>query len=709
MTDEIKIKFTIDAAQALEAAAKQRDEVAKLEKAWNEAGDAAKKAAIEATRSSVWKTLNTDVNKLGEAFEKSNPKMAGFAASAQRVFKGVAMGVGAFAAVGAAAIAFGAQLEQHQQTVNRLGDAYAHVTVATNGAISAQQALTLRGQIQAAGVQVNAQQLGTLTRAVREYALATGNDANEAVEKLTNAIVNNSEDALSELGLAQARASSSTQTLSNVVRELENRYRGVAPAARTFNEDLAKVPDALMALGGEAMRNALSGLEQLGNRLSSTGRGATSFFRAAAAGWRELIEAGDTLRNRDQQQRSTENMEQRRQQRERTSAAFREGRVQLSEVNTANFGDLSDLTVQERGRVNRAANPLFAVGASISESVNRELSAIADERLQRQAAEGQRELQRARNAADVERKVRKLGDSAESTANQLTNVQRAAAMGLRRRGGVTALGAEEFSDLLGRLAAPGDDELNAEAASRTKAEAAFAEERAGVDRDRARQQRRFERDRQTRVQSVSQGRSVGAGIQRGLGVSADVLETEAKLTQGYADSIVGAFDKIGSAITRHVELVASGQETIGQAVLAGTHEVTKAIAMEALPRSLMELAAGFAALANPVTAPTAPLHFTAAAVYGGVAAGAGLVAGVTGALGGAGAPAAAAGATGAARAASGATPPPREEAAAPVSIYLNSTVPPGPRELQTLVAATRQSNRYQLDSRAQMVPRSVRA
>jgi hypothetical protein len=103
---------------------------------------------------------------------------------------------------------------------------------------------------------------------------------------------------------------------------------------------------------------------------------------------------------------------------------------------------------------------------------------------------------------------------------------------------------------------------------------------------------------------------------------------------------------------------------------------------------------------------TAPAHFTAAAIYGGVAAGAGLVAGVTGAAM-AGAPAAAGAAnTSSARAASGRTAPSAPESAAPVTIVVSSLVPPGPRELQGLVNAQRQAARYGIDRKA---PRMVRA
>lgn len=557
--DTIKIEVEIEPRAAIAALSKLDGAYDALEKT--------DKKFTSSSRSS-WKLLTTDIDKLGGALEKSHPKLHAFGSSVGNVAKGVAMGAGAVAAFAIAAAKLTGEIEQNDAAVRRLGDAYGAITVATNGAVSAQQALSLQGSIQTAGIRVSAQQLAVLSRATREYALATGNDAAHAVEKLTNAIVNNSEDALSELGLAQARAATSTETLANMTRLLEERYRGVAPAARTFNEDLAKVPDALMALSGEAMRNALSGLEQLGNRFSSTGRGATDFFRQAAAGWRELIEAGDTLRNRDQQQRSTENMERGRQQRERTSQWFREGNVRLNEVNAANFGDLSSLSAAERARVNRAANPLFWTGGSASESVNRELAMLADERLQRQGAEGQRELQRAEQAADVQRKLRKLGDSAEHAAHQLTNVQRAAAMGLRSRGGVNAPDANEFSDQLGRLAAPTEGELSAEAAARTKSEAAFAEERAGAERDREQSSRRANRDRETRRQARSSSPLGRLGA--ALGLERDDITGALKPLNALDMGVKGLASTLGvlqSGFAEFFTTVASGAMSAGDAAI----------------------------------------------------------------------------------------------------------------------------------------------
>lgn len=705
------------AAQAAKKAADEKEAAAK--RAAQAAEYEAKKVAEAAARAQeahrrAWRFVTTDVDKLGASFRDAHPKITRFAEGIANVAAGVAAGVGGMVALGTAAAQLLATVEQQDAAVRRLGSAYEAVSAATNGAMSAQQALTLQGQIQSAGIQVNSQQLGLLARAARDYALATGNDAAQAVEKLTNAIVNNSEDALSELGLAQARATTSTQTLANMTRELEQRFQGTAPAARTLGEDLQKLPEVIQSIGASAASAAAGGLARFIDAVNGAG--------TAARIWQDIVGYRDTQRNLEQQRRSQAAMNARADQRERTNTLFREGNVRINEANAANFGSLSTLTEQERSRVNRAANPLFWNGANASESVNRELAAISEERMQRQAAEGQRALAMSEIAAGIERKMRKTGDqmaaagaSAEQLAERLMKAKEAVSTSLidlvsaaseavggrgfrnRFQSAASALGlegetAEQQADLFGGIA----DSMEGGGSTARAA--------------RSRRSRIAGRNRETRAQALQQDRSVGGGMLRGLGVNGDALETEAKLSQGYADTIVGAYSKIGDAITRHVELVASGQETIGQAMLNGVHEVTKALAMEALPKSLMELAAGFAALANPITAPTAPLHFTAAAVYGSVAAGAGIVAGVTGALGAGQSAGASSGAraTGSARAASGASPRPAQEAAAPVTIYLSSIVPPGPRELQGLVNATAQAGRYNLDRRRDMVPRAVR-
>jgi len=710
--DKINIQIDVETRAAIA-------ELAKIEKATREVEKETKKLTLA---QAAWKAANTDLGQLTKGWR-----------DAGEVFAKVGL---AFAGVTAAGVAFAAHIEQQNRAVSRLGPAYHAVTAATNGVITATQALTLQGQIQAAGVQVNERAMAALTRQAREWADATGNDASQAIEKLTNAVVNNSEDALSEMNLAMARGSTSAQTLANMVRELEARFQGVSPPARTLQQDLEKLPQALEAIGAAALQTANGPLETLFNGFMRIG-GALAGINVEGMTFRrslsEIANAGDDIRALQAGQADTRTRDARRQSRDRLIATLnRRGmRIDLSSA-----GGLQGLSGDELTQLASAAE-----SARSQANLDSFVSGIGAQRSQDQSAATRRAGTTNNRVltdmeAAVERKTRKTSET--SAADPLRSVtqqyNRAIAAAIvvgapivnigERAAGQTAaeywqarVTAQELSNRMQESARTAErasaaqieqEETAAAADARTKSEAAFSETRAGVERGRERTQRRAARDRETRSQALQQDRSLGGGMLRGLGVTGDALETESKLMQGYSDMAVGALSKIGDAFTKHIELVLSGQETIGQALLAGTNEVSLALAREALPRSLMELAAGFAALANPLTVATAPAHFTAAAIYGGVAAGAGLVAGVTGAAMAGNAPPGASGAANqaSARAASGRSLPSGNDKAAPITLVVSSLVPPGPRELQALVNANRQAGRYGIDRKA---PRQVRA
>lgn len=96
-----------------------------------------------------------------------------------------------------------------------------------------------------------------------------------------------------------------------------------------------------------------------------------------------------------------------------------------------------------------------------------------------------------------------------------------------------------------------------------------------------------------------------------------------------AEGVKGAFDTMSGAIASHVQALIEGRESFGEAMKGIVHDTLLGLAQQAVPRALMETAQGIAALTNPVTAPTAPMHFAAAGVYAGVAALAGLGAAAT--------------------------------------------------------------------------------
>lgn len=118
---------------------------------------------------------------------------------------------------------------------------------------------------------------------------------------------------------------------------------------------------------------------------------------------------------------------------------------------------------------------------------------------------------------------------------------------------------------------------------------------------------------------------------------------QASATTAMVDVANGAITTFGQALGKHINLVMSGQESIGEGALAMMGEVVTAIGQEAIVKSAMELAEGIAAAAGVLTAPLAPGHFAASAAFAavGVAAlGAGaLVSAARGGGGGASTPA----------------------------------------------------------------------
>jgi hypothetical protein len=93
---------------------------------------------------------------------------------------------------------------------------------------------------------------------------------------------------------------------------------------------------------------------------------------------------------------------------------------------------------------------------------------------------------------------------------------------------------------------------------------------------------------------------------------------QASATTAMVDVANGAITTFGQSLGKHINLVLSGQETIGEGALNMMGEVVTAIGQEAIVKSAMELAEGIAAAAGVLTAPLAPGHFAASAAFAAV-------------------------------------------------------------------------------------------
>ena len=154
---------------------------------------------------------------------------------------------------------------------------------------------------------------------------------------------------------------------------------------------------------------------------------------------------------------------------------------------------------------------------------------------------------------------------------------------------------------------------------------------------------------------------------------------QASATTAMVDVANGAITTFGQALGKHINLVLTGQESIGEGALAMMGEVVTAIGQEAIVKSAMELAEGIAAAAGVFTAPLAPGHFAAAGAFAAV----GVAAIGAGAL----VSAARSGGGGASTPATPALPPPTQQEAAAaeggrnITIVYGSGILGSPREL----------------------------
>jgi hypothetical protein len=617
VADQIKIEIDADTRKAIA-------ELAKLNKATESVEKEVKKLTLA---QAAWKAANTDLGKITKGWQE-----------AAEVYAKVGL---AFAGVTAAGVAFAAHIDEQNRAIARLGPAYHAVTAATNGVITAQQALTLQGQIQAAGVQVNERAMAALTRQAREWADATGDDASQAIEKLTNAVVNNSEDALSEMNLAMARGTTSAQTLANMVRELEARFAGAAPPARTLTQDLEKLPQALEAIGAAALQTSqgpletlFTGLMRIGGALAGVNVEGMNFRRTLS----ELANAGDDARALASGQADVRTREGRRQSRDRIIATLqRRGmRVDLSSA-----GGLQGLSESELTQLASAAE-----SARSQENLDSFVSGIGSQRTQDRAAAERRAgttNNRSMSAmeAAVERKIRKPGgstsDPALRTARDAYNAAVAEGMAreavlvlpddMPRNRGETLVAyfnrlagiQSEFNSAgaVNDLAPTNVAELEND---RAKGEAAFAEDRAGTTREREQTQRRAARDRETR--RGARAGSIGGRTMSALGFAMDDEGRSASfdsMAEG-ATLLTGTVNALTSGLTTLFDTLVTGSMDAGTAFQTFASGLLTELGKMAVQKGLFYTFEGIAALFT--APPAAPLYFAAGA--GLLALGAGL-------------------------------------------------------------------------------------
>lgn len=718
-SDKIEIKVTADTREA--------------ERNLSSFTDKAKAAAAASSSigSRAWKTLNTDISQL-------NPKMTQLAGSAARVGIAVAGGV---AAVGAAAYKiaeFAASIEQQEMAINRLGPAYEAVRAATAGVVSAQDALKAQQTLVQSGLRVSAEQLGTITRAAREYARATGTETTQALEQLTDALRTGSSEGLGRFGVSLQQGVTGAAAYTSALAQMTTQQERTTVSARTMREDLDKLPEGLSAIG----TSILSMLQGPGDALIGwlTGLGGASMNLRGLLS--EIAGAGDTLRQRERQAATDAANTRRLEAQEQLfrtvgAAGLRVSREQMRGLSPERIAQLQAAAARI-GQVQSIGAPGSALRGQVS---LRRGGAFRDLERQTQFEDELQRLMLEQRTDEAMIEVARQGTAVRQPTSAAARAARAAAAASQQ---ATALATAKTALVQAQTAArtagarvldidgplPGEQLIHffaratyqqqmlndvvstsqqrtaAASAAREQSESAFQELRQSIRAQRADERAKaeagFAMQREAGVREAREsfgGRFAGAlGIEldeQGRVPALDALQGGVELLQGSLQTLTSGFSQLFNTL-------AAGSMSAGEAFQQFAAKTLSSLGEMAVNKGVFYTFEGIASLfTNPVAA---PLYFAAGA--GLIALGVGLgaagsaVAPSTGASAGSSAPAAA-------RAASGASPR-SEGSGGNVTIVLSSLVPPGPRELQGLVHAQRQAGRYGLDD-ARMVPRQVRA
>lgn len=663
------------------------------------AGDSLRIEIDADTRKAI-SQLNELNKSLGDS-EKAGEK-AGFMARDLGISwaRAGAVAAGTVVAFGAAARAIAqgaAAAETNARVTRQLGDAYAAVQRQTDGAVSAAEAMRAQQTLMRSGLQLSGEELGRVTRAAREFALATGTETSAALEQLTGALRGGEAEGLRAFGITLEANSTRSHSFRTALNQLEAQQRAMAPSAQTMAE-----ANAEMGRSWDALTSGIaSNIAEWTNLREAIG-GALQMMRdvQAAEGDLTAVLTGNTRRERDQQAREADENRQDSiragfiQVRQRTARRLGAQEETFGNANILNEAQLSNLAIRLERATNIAEYMAIAAESRGTDGDNRAARArVAASSAARVAAEPA--ARDAHNALSNARGAPASYDSARfEIIDALRDLLRSAAA--EGRGfNADALGygssASDVSgtfDLLrgsiggaatGRVSRrPGESSaayqqrviaaLQADAGTRgTKGAdaAAFARQQSIAMDDATEAKRVGSQNTQSeyefanaagqeemRLASQAKGvtfaaaendnarrENVGAQFRDAFLPAALQTQTAA---EKMAEGVSGAFATMTGAVKSHVGALIEGRETAGQAMLGIAHDTLLALATEAVGRSLMSLGGALAATA--IGSPTAPLLYASAAAYAGVAALAGAGAAATGAaMAGASSPAASAG------------------------------------------------------------------
>lgn len=570
---------------------------------------------------------------------------------------------------------FASANERQVVALRGLGSSYQQVQAATAGAVSAQEAFAAQSRLTQSHLRVSSEQLASITRAAREFALRTGTDTTQALNQLTEALANGDQRALRPFGINVQVGTLRTQTFRQALGQLQTAQRGTAASAETLTEAQARLgrawenfrndaaaataetlnlksafselADALTALtdGGPLIHNFFEGILEditgIQNRRTGTAEdrqrasaveSRITLGRALAARGDLTIDGNINRLSDDQARGLVRIVTDRRLTRDQAQAAIDRA------MGVARTVDARARAAGRNGGSSAAQN-----AADDAAERTRDMSAADWFQLEEDQTGSREQLDilfsdlrqmgfrpRADTRDRLRRNIAGFIDPANRRAFQRAMAQfarlqareqrlrgldpNAARMGLSDYD-IGGGGRGEFDETFGVLGSAG---------SRTADGSQSIMERygSGLSNDQYRQLLESERGKLVAQTEMDQ-RAADLLKRNDLGhqVGSFFSDTQTLAEKG-AKGFENAFNTMSGSVSSFIDTLIEGQVPAGEAAVGLAKAALKGLAMQAVPEALFETAKGFAALA--MGDPRASIHFTAAGIYTavGVAAGA---------------------------------------------------------------------------------------
>lgn len=575
-----------------------------------------------------------------------------------------------------------ARAERHQQALLSLGGAYDAVASATQGAVSAEQAAAVQQRAAQAGLRLTAQELAAVAQRARDYARATGTELGQALDQLTDQLVDPGEE-LRKFGIFLQTGMQAGDAMRETLRQITAQAEATTPAVQSlaesqeaFHRATQEVSDALSAQvaqtiglrdlyqnlttwftdaaqSGRALDVILEGIvgtmtEMVGLRSSidvQRGQSAHNAFTSAVGEQLQRIRgAGVNLSGFGMEQLSSSLNEQ---ERSRVVALLQTRAQRATQMRGAGgipaalqgggvlfAADSRGFEFDEIERIVKAANER-ATAAARSASAGRQAEINRRNRAGSSGGGGGARRVVTRDGTEIVLPVTEIVSSATLEMDRAitdAEAQQRSAVAFR------ALSREGLSERMHGIegAASSAEALRALGLARGGSEGVASQQRVTILREQAEALRVLLADTMSMEAAQREGGATArelndllsqrVGIQTALAQATrdltEELEAQNAPMRAFGDAMIGHLEGVADAFGEAVVAALEGSKGFAQSMEDMLRATMRTLAKEGIVNALKETALGLAGIASGN--PLAIGHFKAAAVWGavGIAAGA---------------------------------------------------------------------------------------